>query len=134
MFERKLVRWGKGKKVEILNFPWNENPVLSLGREQALELANEVFRMFKVPAPTETWRGKVWVHIRASEGTWHLLCDNQNAAVSSMNSLADTVDSKECIRMMLRWNADFTDPPEYVVIPAEAVVSLTMSPVEEVVR
>ena len=134
MFERKLVRWGKGKKVEILNFPWNENPVLTLGREQALELANEVFRMFKVPAPTETWRGKVWVNIHASGGVWHLLCDNQDSAVSAVNSIADSLDSGECIRMMLRWNADFTDPPEYVAIPAGSVASVTMSPVEEVVR
>ena len=108
--------------------------ILTLGREQALELANEVFRMFKVPAPTETWRGKVWVNIHASGGVWHLLCDNQDSAVSAVNSIADCLDSGECIRMMLRWNADFTDPPEYVAIPAGSVASVTMSPVEEVVR
>ena len=134
MFEDRLARRGKGQKIEILNFPWNDKVVLTLGTDHAVELANKIYVICKTPAPPERWKGMVWVHIGTAAGTYHLLCDDQDAAVAMMNFIGDAIESGDCIRMMLRTEADFTQGATYRVIPASKVERLGTSPVKEVKR
>lgn len=132
MFEKSMVRKTSAGRVELLNFPVSEKVLISYGKDRAIDLANEILRIYRVPATPEEWKGKVWVHIATSSVTYHIPCVSVADAKGAMDSLADIVDSGKCIRRMLRDKADYASTPRYTVIPAAQVTRITMSKVKEV--
>ena len=131
MFESKMIRV-RNKRIELLNFPWDSKVLATFNQEQAVTLANEIYRIFKQPRLPETWRGKFWVVIDTERWAHHVLCENQDAAVSLMNAIGDSMESGESICVNARVRGDYTDVPSYTVIPARAVERVSMRPVEEV--
>lgn len=132
MSERKRTRKSWDGRLEILNYPFSEKAVMSLGKDGALELASEIFTAYHTIAPPKQWEGKVWVNIETRDGRYCLLCDSMEDAKSSMDSIADHVEMGRSIRLMLHHSKNYTYPPRYTVIPAAHVTLLSMSEVEEV--
>ena len=130
----KWVRRVWENRLEILNYAWDEKPVLTLYKDCAMDLAKEIFDFYQVPAPPNQWEGKAWVDIETREGLFCLLCDSMDDARSAMDSIADTVESGKSVRLMLRRSRNYTYAPSYRIIPASHVTLLSMSEVEEVKR
>lgn len=134
MSERKWTRRTWDGRLEILNYPFSEKALTSLGKDGAMELAKEIFDFYQVPAPPNQWEGKAWVDIETREGLFCLLCDSMDDARSAMDSIADTVESGKSVRLMLRRSRNYTYAPSYRIIPASHVTLISMSKVEEVKR
>ena len=122
MSERKWTRRTWDGRLEILNYPFSEKALTSLGKDGAMELAKEIFDFYQVPAPPNQWEGKAWVDIETREGLFCLLCDSMDDARSAMDSIADTR------------SRNYTYAPSYRIIPASHVTLISMSKVEEVKR
>ena len=134
MSERKWTRRTWDGRLEILNYPFSDKALTSLGKDSAMALANEIFATYHTIAPPKQWEGKLWVQIVTGNATYRILCVSVADAMGTMNGLADLIDSGKCIRRMLRAGPDYTFPPKYTVIPAASVKLVSMCEVEEVKR
>ena len=132
MSERRWTRRTWDGRLEILNYPFTEKALTTLGKDSALALANEIFATYHAIAPPKLWEGKVWVNIETRDGRYCLLCDSMEDAKSVMDSIADHVEMGRSIRLMLHHSKNYTYPLRYTVIPASHVTLISMSKVEEV--
>lgn len=107
MSERKWTRRTWDGRLEILNYPFSEKALTSLGKDSAMALANEIFATYHTIAPPKQWEGKLWVQIVTGNATYRILCVSVADAMGTMNGLADLIDSGKCIRRMLRAGPDY---------------------------